>query len=542
MLPRNLLLLAGILTLMSCQPNADLVVHNALVYTVNKDLDKVQAFTVKDGKFIDVGNNDILDKYKAKNVVDAQGLPIFPGLIDAHSHFLQLGLSLQQAQLEGTESFEAVLERVKDYATGKDLAVIYGRGWDQNDWKVKEFPTKEELDALFPETPVVLDRIDGHAMLVNQKALDLAGIDGSTAVEGGTVVLKKGKPTGVLIDRPMYLVTQALPPFTKQQKAEALIVAQELCFKHGLTTVTDAGIDRSDIELIDSLQKTNALQMRVYAMIKNTKENLEYYLSNGIYTNDFLNVRSVKVYADGALGSRGAALLKPYADAPGHRGKMITDLDSLKRLAARIAKTKFQMNTHAIGDAANEAVLNAYTNEVRFLRDPRWRIEHAQVVAPKDFENFSKKIIPSVQPLHATSDMYWAKDRLGSKRESSAYAFAELLDNAGILTLGTDFPVEAVNPFHTFYAAVARKDIEGSPEDGYQAENKISRYNTLMGMTRWAAFANFEEDIKGTIEVGKFADFVILDRDIMEVAERRIPKTRVIATLINGKIVYSNRF
>ena len=542
MLPRNLLLLAGILTLMSCQPNADLVVHNALVYTVNKDFDKVQAFAVKDGKFIDVGNNDILDKYKAKNVVDAQGLPIFPGLIDAHSHFLQLGLSLQQAQLEGTESFEAVLERVKDYATGKDLAVIYGRGWDQNDWKVKEFPTKEELDALFPETPVVLDRIDGHAMLVNQKALDLAGIDGSTAVEGGTVVLKKGKPTGVLIDRPMDLVTQALPPFTKQQKAEALIVAQELCFKHGLTTVTDAGIDRSDIELIDSLQKTNALQMRVYAMIKNTKENLEYYLSNGIYTNDFLNVRSVKVYADGALGSRGAALLKPYADAPRHRGKMITDLDSLKRLAARIAKTKFQMNTHAIGDAANEAVLNAYTNEVRFLRDPRWRIEHAQVVAPKDFENFSKKIIPSVQPLHATSDMYWAKDRLGSKRESSAYAFAELLDNAGILTLGTDFPVEAVNPFHTFYAAVARKDLEGSPEDGYQAENKISRYNTLMGMTRWAAFANFEEDIKGTIEVGKFADFVILDRDIMEVAERRIPKTRVIATLINGKIVYSNRF
>ena len=542
MLPRNLLLLVGIFALMSCQPNADLVVHNALVYTVNKDFDKAQAFAIKDGKFIDVGGNEILDKYKAMNVVDAQGLPIFPGLIDAHSHFLQLGLSLQQAQLEGTESFEAVLEKVKDYATGKDLAVVYGRGWDQNDWEVKEFPTKEKLDMLFPETPVVLERIDGHAMLVNQKALDLAGIDSSTEVEGGTVVLKKGKPTGVLIDRPMDLVTQALPPFTKQQKAEALIAAQEVCFKHGLTTVTDAGIDRADIELIDSLQKTNALQMRIYAMVQNTKENLDYYLSNGIYTNDFLNVRSVKVYADGALGSRGAALLKPYADAPRHRGKMITDLDSLKRLAARIAKTKFQMNTHAIGDAANEAVLNAYTNEVRFLRDPRWRIEHAQVVDPKDFENFSTKIIPSVQPLHATSDMYWAKERLGSKRESTAYAFRDLLDNAGILTLGTDFPVETVNPFHTFYAAVARKDLEGYPEEGYQAENKISRYNTLMGMTRWAAFANFEDDVKGTIEVGKFADFVILDRDILEIAERRIPKTRVIATLINGKIVYSNRF
>ena len=542
MLSRYILLISGILMLMSCQQSADLVVHNAVVYTANKKLNKAEAFAIKDGRFIEIGANDILSKYNAINVVDAQGLSVLPGLIDAHSHFLGLGLSLNQAQLEGTKSFEEVLDKVQSYAKDKDLKVIYGRGWDQNDWENKEYPTKDKLDELYPNTPVVLKRIDGHALLVNQKALDLAGITASTEVAGGTVVIKDGKPTGVLIDRPMELVTQALPPFSLQEKAEALVAAQELCFKYGLTTVADAGIDRDDIELIDSLQKTNSLKMRVYAMISNTAENLEYYLSKDPYTSDHLSVRSIKVYADGALGSRGAALKKSYADDPNHSGKMITELDSLKKLAARIAKTKYQMNTHAIGDAANEAVLNAYTNEVRFLRDPRWRIEHAQVVAEKDFENFSDKIIPSVQPLHATSDMYWAEDRLGATRVKKAYAFKDLLDNAGILALGTDFPVETVNPFHTFYAAVARKDLNGYPEEGYQMENKLSRYNAFLGMTRWAAFANFEDDKKGSIEVGKLADFVILDRDIMEAAEYKLAKTKVVATIVNGEIVYSNRF
>ena len=542
MLTRFLFFFSGFLVLVSCQQSADLIVHNATVYTANKKLSRAEAFAIKEGKFIEVGGNDILNKYKAANVVDAQGLSVFPGLIDAHSHFLGLGLSLNQAQLEGTKSFDEVLDKVQSFAKDKDLKVIYGRGWDQNDWENKNYPTKDKLDELYPNTPVVLKRIDGHALLVNQKALDLAGIDASTSVAGGTVVLKDGKPTGVLIDKPMELVHNALPPFSLQEKAEALAAAQELCFKYGLTTVTDAGIDRVDIELIDSLQRTNALKMRVYAMISNTPENLEHYLAKDPYITDQLSVRSVKVYADGALGSRGAALKKPYSDDPNHSGKMITEMDSLKKLAARIAKTKYQMNTHAIGDAANEAVLNAYTNEVRFLRDPRWRIEHAQVVAEKDFENFSEKIIPSVQPLHATSDMYWAEDRLGPTRVKKAYAFKDLLDNAGILALGTDFPVETVNPFHTFYAAVARKDLNGYPEDGYQVDNKLSRYNALLGMTRWAAFANFEEDKKGTIEVGKLADFVILDRDIMKVSDSKLAKTRVVATIVNGEIVYSNRF
>lgn len=539
----SIVFLLGIFLVTSaCQPSVDLVVHNAKVYTVNDNLDEVQAFAVKEGKFIEVGGNEILQKYEARNIVDAQGLPIYPGLIDSHSHFLQLGLSLKQANLEGTTSFKEVVERVTVHAKSKEMDVIYGSGWDQNDWEDPKYPKKDTLDLLFPNTPVVLKRIDGHAYLVNQKALDLASITATTELAGGTVVLVNGEPTGVLIDSPMNLVNKALPPFTQEEKIEALAAAEEVCLKNGLTTVTDAGLDRQDIELIDNLHQKNQLQIRVYAMVKNTFENLEYYLSSGIYSTDKINVRSIKIYADGALGSRGAALLTPYIDQPGHKGKMITPIDSLKSLANRIGSTDFQMNTHAIGDAANAAVLKVYNQVLKNKNDPRWRIEHAQVVAPSDFEKFNNKIIPSVQPLHATSDMYWAKDRLGSKRMKYAYAFKQLLDNAGRLALGTDFPVETVNPFHTFYAAVSRKDLAGYPEKGFQIENKISRYEALLGMTRWAAQANFEEDYKGSIEVGKQADFVILDRDIMQIFEKKIPKTRVIATLIDGKIVYSNRF
>ena len=500
----SIVFLLGILLVTSaCQPSVDLVVHNAKVYTVNDNLDEVQAFAVKEGKFIEVGGNEILQKYKARNIVDAQGLPIYPGLIDSHSHFLQLGLSLKQANLEGTTSFKEVIERVTVHVKSKEMDVIYGSGWDQNDWEDPEYPKKDTLDLLFPNTPVVLKRIDGHAYLVNQKALDLAGISATTVLPGGTVVLGNGEPTGVLIDSPMDLVNKALPPFTQEEKIEALAAAQEVCLKNGLTTVTDAGIDRQDIELIDNLHQKNQLQIRVYAMVKNTFENLEYYLSSGIYSTDKINVRSIKIYADGALGSRGAALLTPYIDQPGHKGKMITPIDSLHSLANRIGSTDFQMNTHAIGDAANAAVLKVYNEVLKDKNDPRWRIEHAQVVAPSDFEKFNNKIIPSVQPLHATSDMYWAEDRLGSKRVKYAYAFKQLLDNAGRLALGTDFPVETVNPFHTFYAAVSRKDLLGYPDKGFQNENKISRYEALLGMTRWAAQANFEEDYKGSIEVGK---------------------------------------
>ena len=539
---KYVLFLFFIVLLTSCNTRVDFIVHNAKVYTANRDMDVASAFAVKDGKFIAVGDESLLDEYQTSNLVDAQGLPVYPGFIDAHCHFLSLGLTQTQVQLEGTKSYEEVIERVKAYAdAAESRQVILGRGWDQNDWENKEFPTKDALDRLFPDIPVALRRIDGHALLVNQKALDLAGIDGDTQVLGGTVVTKNGQPTGVLIDTPMELVEAILPKPTLEEKKQALVAAQEIGFKYGLTTVDDAGLNKEDILLIDSLQQTGVLDMRVYAMISNTPDNLDYFLPKGPLVTDRLSVRSVKVYADGALGSRGAALIAPYSDAPKHRGKFITDKDSLKQLAARIAKTKFQMNTHAIGDAANQAVIDVYRDNVRLLRDPRWRVEHAQVLDAPDIEKFSTKIIPSIQPLHATSDMYWAGDRLGEDRLKNAYAYQEQLDYAGIVALGTDFPVEKVNPMLTFYAAISRRDLNGFPEEGFQRENRLSRGSALLGMTRWAAYANFEEKQKGSIEIGKVADFVMLDRDIMEVTHRLIPGARVVATFLNGKIVYSNR-
>jgi predicted amidohydrolase YtcJ len=541
-LKKYILFLFFTVFLTSCNTRVDFIVHNAKVYTTNRDMDVASAFAVKDGKFIAVGDESLLDEYQTSNLVDAQGLPVYPGFIDAHCHFLSLGLTQTKVQLEGTKSYEEVIERVKAYAdAAESRQVILGRGWDQNDWENKEFPTKDALDRLFPDIPVALRRIDGHALLVNQKALDLAGIDGDTQVPGGTVVTKNGQPTGVLIDTPMELVEAILPKPTLEEKKQALVAAQEIGFKYGLTTVDDAGLNKEDILLIDSLQQTGVLDMRVYAMISNTPDNLDYFLPKGPLVTDRLSVRSVKVYADGALGSRGAALIAPYSDAPKHRGKFITDKDSLKQLAARIAKTKFQMNTHAIGDAANQAVIDVYRDNVRLLRDPRWRVEHAQVLDAPDIEKFSTKIIPSIQPLHATSDMYWAGDRLGEDRLKNAYAYQEQLDYAGIVALGTDFPVEKVNPMLTFYAAISRRDLNGFPEEGFQRENRLSRGSALLGMTRWAAYANFEEKQKGSIEIGKVADFVMLDRDIMEVTHRLIPGARVVATFLNGKIVYSNR-
>ena len=533
-------LIVGLL-LSSCQSKVDLIVHNANVYTLGQNNLKASAFVVDDGKFVDVGGEELLEQYTAKKVLDLQELPVYPGFIDSHCHFLSLGLSLNKVDLVGTKSFEDVLDRVKRYATNKELNAITGRGWDQNDWKIKRLPNKEQLDLLFPDIPVALRRIDGHAMLVNQKALDLAGITLDTEVTGGQIVKENGKLTGVLIDAPMQMVTNILPKPSVEDKIKSLQDAEEISFANGLTTVSVAGLDREDIFLIDSLHKTGALTIRVYAMISNSQDNVDYFLKEGPYKTDKLNVRSFKVYADGALGSRGAALKDSYSDLDNHTGAFITSKDSLEALAYKLAASPFQMNTHAIGDAANQVVLEAYNKALVFSDDPRWRVEHAQIIDTNDIKLFNRKILPSVQPTHATSDMYWAEDRLGEDRLYGAYANKALLEQSGRIALGTDFPVEDVNPFKTFYAAVVRKDSEAFPEEGYLPENKLSEIEALKGMTIWGAYANFEGKEKGSIEAGKVADFIILDRDIIKVSEKRILKTRVVATLVDGKIVYSNR-
>ena len=525
----------------SCQDKVDLIVHNATVYTLDDITGKASAFVIDEGKFVAVGGDELIDKYDAKKVLDLQKLPVYPGFIDSHCHFLKLGLSLQQVDLRGTKSFEEVLNRVQDYSKNKELSAILGRGWDQNDWKDKSLPNKSKLDSLFPDIPVALRRIDGHALLVNQKALDMAGINEKTKIKGGTIIKNNGRLSGVLVDSPISLVTSILPKPSLNEQIKALKDAEKIAFENGLTTVSIAGIDKDEIYLIDSLQKTGELNIRVYAMISNNKNNMDYFLSNGPIRTDKLNVRSFKVYADGALGSRGAALKAPYSDLKSHKGEFITPKDSLERLAYMLSTTPFQMNTHAIGDHANRTILDAYNKALVFSDDPRWRVEHAQIIDTADISLFNRKIIPSVQPTHATSDMYWAEERVGSSRLNGSYAYKKLLDMSGRISLGTDFPVEEVSPLLTFFAAIARQDKNLYPEGGYLNKNKLSRMEALSGMTKWGAYANFEEDQKGSIEVGKVADFIILDRDIMSIKESNILKTRVVATLLNGNIVYSNR-
>ncbi|MGJ8667693.1 MAG: amidohydrolase [Patiriisocius sp.] len=536
-------LLLSIFIFSNCAPDkieADLLVKNANIYTVNENFEMAKSFVVKDGKILEIGIKPELElKYKFTEIFDAEGKTIVPGLIDAHAHLLNLGVTMQQVNLVGTKSFEEVVERVVTFQKEKQAAFITGRGWDQNDWEVKEFPNKKMLDSLFPDIPVALTRIDGHAMVVNSKAIELAGITNKTKVDGGTVVLKDGKLTGVLVDAPMELVWNIIPQESKEFYETALKEAEQVCLSYGLTTLDDAGLSREAIEAIDALQKNGEMNLRIYAMIANTPENLNHFLPNGIIKTDRLNVRSVKVYADGALGSRGAAMRKSYSDAENHFGAMITPAARLDSLAMVIAAAGYQMNTHAIGDSANVAVLRAYKKALEGKNDTRWRVEHAQVVTPVDFTEFSKNIIPSIQPTHATSDMYWAEDRVGAERIKGAYAYKTLLENAGIVALGTDFPVEQVNPMFTFYAAVARKDLENYPEDGFRKEEALSREEALKGMTIWAAYANFEEDEKGSIETGKLADFTVLDRNIMEIPEDSIPKVLTVATFINGKKVYS---
>jgi len=531
--------LSLLIVLISCdkQEKADLIVINSNSYTVNEAFEKAEAFAIKNGKFIAVGTSkEIKEKYQSENIIDVKNKTIVPGLIDAHCHFYRMGLQQQKVALDGTKSYAEVLERIVNFQKEKKVAFISGRGWDQNDWEVKEFPTKERLDKLFPTTPVAVGRVDGHALLVNQATIDLSGITIDTKVSGGEIIIKDGKLTGVLIDAAMDFVK--FPETTKQEAIQGLLDAQKISFSYGLTTVDDAGLDRSTIELIDSLQQAEILKMRIYAMISGDKQDqIDYYINKGFIKTDRLNVRSFKVYGDGALGSRGAAMRKPYSDRDNHFGALIYSPERYQEIAKQIAASDFQMNTHAIGDSANTWLLKTYKNVLKNEKDRRWRIEHAQIIAPNDFTLFNN-ILPSVQPTHATSDMYWAKDRIGKERMKGAYAFKKLLNNYGKIALGTDFPVEKVNPFLTFYAATIRKDLNNYPENGFQMENALSREETLKGMTIWAAYSNFEELEKGSIEVGKFADFAILNQDIMKIKGSKIPNTKVINTYINGEKVF----
>ena len=536
---KKLLIILLTITAMSCTKKVavDSIVINANIYTVNESFDKAEAFATKDGKIIDVGTTlEIQSKYAATFINDAKGKTIIPGFIDAHCHFYGLGLQQQKVDLTGTKSFDEVLQKIIDFQKEKNVSYITGRGWDQNDWEVKEFPSKDKLDELFPNTPVAITRIDGHALLANQTAINLAGVTIKTPFSGGEIHQKNGNLTGIFIDNPMELIESKIPNPSKSEQIQALKDAEKISFSHGLTTVDDAGLSRETIELIDSLQQTKDLKIRIYAMVSNTPDDVAYYLNKGIVKTDRLNVRSIKVYGDGALGSRGAAMKKPYSDKHNHFGAILSTPKEYLNIAKQIAASDYQMNSHAIGDSANYLLLKTYKEVLIEKKDRRWRIEHAQILDPEDFKYFDN-ILPSVQPTHATSDMYWAEDRVGPKRIKSSYAYKGLLNKYGKIALGTDFPVERVSPFLTFYASIARKDLNNYPENGFQMENALTREETLKGMTIWGAFSNFEENEKGSIEVGKFADFIILDKDIMEVEAAYIPYIKVKETYVNGERV-----
>ena len=544
---KKVLFIITFFSLMGCsqKQKADLLVYHATIYTVDAEFSTAEALAIKDGKIVAVGKTADLEKvYDFREKLDGEGKFIYPGFIDAHAHFVSYGLSLQRVDLTGTGSWDEVIEKVKTFTAGQSdkEGWITGRGWDQNDWTEKQFPTNEKLNELFPDRPVLLRRVDGHAAIANQKALDLAGIKAGDTLTGGEIEEQEGTLTGLLIDNAVGLVAAKIPDATEEQFKQALQAAEKNCFAVGLTTIDDCGLSFGSVDQILSLQGKGALKMRLYVMLSDDKQNYDYLEKKGMIKTDRLNVRSIKVYADGALGSRGASLLEPYSDKPGWLGFLLSAQTHFDSVASIISQKGWQMCTHAIGDSGNRTMLNIYAKYLKGKNDLRWRIEHAQVVNENDFGLFgAHSIIPSVQPTHATSDMYWAGDRLGPVRVKGAYAYKQLLQQNGWIPLGTDFPVEDISTFKTFYAAVVRKDAKGWPADGYQAENALSREETLRGMTIWAAKANFEENEKGSLEKGKFADFIILDSDIMKEAPEKLLNIKVLKTFLGGEKVYEKK-
>ncbi|MDC1202381.1 amidohydrolase [Salibacteraceae bacterium] len=539
----RILSLTLILTsLIGCDPNqqVDVIIHNAKIYTVDETFSIAEAMAIKDGKIVEIGpEHTILNKFMATEKLDMNKQVILPGLIDAHSHFLGYGLTLNQVNLVGTKSLEAVYEIMKAYATENNDDWIIGRGWDQNDWDEKSFPTNSDLDSIFPSKYVAIKRIDGHAILVSKNVLALAGITSESKVAGGEILLdRNGEPTGVLVDEAMSLIDSVIPEVTPESKAQALLKAQENCIQVGLTTVTDAGLTIEEVSQIDALHTNGQLSIRVYAMYSASKEILNGSRSVSLKT-ERLTAKAIKVYGDGALGSRGAHLLSPYSDDSTSVGFMITPEDSLHMWAKFCKSNNLQLAVHCIGSAGNRKTLNAMAAVLNGTNDLRWRIEHAQMIHPDDHHLFrDNNIIPSMQPTHVTSDMYWVEERVGGERKEWTYSTHSLMEQNGLIALGTDFPVEGIEPLHTYYAAVTRTDQTGYPEGGFLPGQLISREEALKGMTIWAAIASFEEEQKGSLEPGKFADFVVLDRDILQCAPTEILSTNVLETWINGSLKY----
>jgi predicted amidohydrolase YtcJ len=530
--------------------HADLVIIGGKVATVDSNFSITEAVAVQNNKIIFVGTNEEANKYidaKTK-VVKLNGELVLPGLVDSHGHLTGYGKSLEHIDLVGTNSFQEVLDLVKEKVeTIKAGEWILGRGWDQNDWKVNEFPHHQALSRITPNNPVMLSRIGGHALLVNQKAIEIAGINGNTPDPDGGKIKREphGKPTGIFIDNAEELITNYIPKYSTEKIRGIIQNAANNCVELGLTGMGDAGIPISRIDDYKYLIKNNKMPLRINAMLTDTvisdfSRFLQKYGINS-YGDDFLKVKSVKLYADGALGSRGAALLEPYSDDPENSGLIVTDSLHILEVARAALNNDFQVCTHAIGDRAIRTILNIYEEALNENphEDHRFRIEHSQIVNLNDIPRYAElQVIPAMQPQHAVSDMPWTEDRIGPDRVKGAFAFRSFIDEGLIIPCGSDVPVEIPNPLIGIHNAVTRQDAKGYPEGGWLPEQRMTIEEAIKGYTIWAATAAFQEDILGSIEVGKYADFTILDKDILTIDPMEILETKPIYTIVGGQIRY----
>jgi predicted amidohydrolase YtcJ len=552
--------------------DADMILKNGHIYTLDEKNSVVEAVAIKDGKIEATGTNEeILKKYQCSNIIDLEGKFVYPGFIDSHGHLLGYGVSLTVLDFNEAKSPEEIADMIAKKAKEvKPGEWIVGTGWDQNSWAKKEFPSHRLLDKAAPDNPVFLIRTDGHAIWVNVNAMIEAGITPDTKEpEGGKILkTKNGEPTGIFIDNAMRLIEKVRKDMTPDQKEKAVLAAMNKLTEMGITEIHDMGVDEQTINIYKKLIDENKLPIRIYAFIDGVGKTWDAYKtkSREVYGKDYLTIAGIKLYVDGALGSRGAALIEPYNDDKGNRGLTTLNESDIQRITEDALKNNFQVAVHAIGDRGNSIVLNAYEKALKSVsgNDHRLRIEHAQIINPDDIKRFAGlKVIPSMQPVHATSDMYWAESRLGSKRLKHSYLWNTLISSGCKVPSGSDFPVEKPDIIENYYAAVTRKDKNGIPNswaedkkfftydandldtsnysNGWYASEKMNRLDALKSFTEWGAYAAFQEKIKGTIEVGKYADLVILSDNILETHEKDILNIKIIKTIVNGKIVFEKR-
>ncbi|MBN2135033.1 MAG: amidohydrolase [Acidobacteria bacterium] len=533
---------------LSADGKADYAFLNGKILTMDEPL-YAQAVAIQGSKILAVGTNEqILDFISdSTKVIDLKGALLMPGFIESHAHFLSLGKSLCQVDLVGTESPDEILVKIKAAADQSQKGQwILGRGWDQNDWEKKEFPTASMLDKAAPDNPVYLSRVCGHAVWVNSAAMKLASIDKNTPnVKGGEIIKDdSGEPIGIFLDNAIGLFAKVMENPRENEVKEYFQKADKHCLKYGITTFHDMMISIPELNVLEKLYKAELLNIRIYEYLSTESGDISNALKQGprigLY-NDHLTVRGVKAFIDGALGSRGALLFEPYSDKPSTSGLQVTPDNLFKKIADNCKKYGFQLVTHAIGDKGNHIVLNHYENTIGADKEGkyRWRIEHAQILAPEDIPRFIQLgIIPSMQPTHCTSDMPWAPERLGAERIKGAYVWKTLINLGAVIPGGSDAPVEDVNPIEGIYAAVTRQDKKGNPAEGWNPKERVTRMEALKMFTVWGAYGAFEEDRKGKIKPGFLADVIVLDKDITEIQAPDILKTKVMMTMVGGKIVY----